>query len=155
MGHTISSQIATINATEAVIRTAPAALNAVLPESDAAALARSEIRARASRGRFFRPTLFSDPAWDILLELFSAEHEGRLVSISGVGLTSNIPQTTAHRWINVLEREGLVERTNDPRDGRRTFLSLSRFGLLAMYQYFQASARASLLTSITSAPRYR
>jgi DNA-binding MarR family transcriptional regulator len=100
--------------------------------------ARSEIQARAARAQFFKASLFSDPAWDILLELFAAQQEGRRVSISAAGLTAEIPLTTALRWINALEREDLVERTGDPTDARRTFLKLSGKGLRAMTLYFQS-----------------
>jgi DNA-binding MarR family transcriptional regulator len=100
--------------------------------------ARSEIRARAARAHFFRASLFSDPAWDILLELFAAEHEGRRVSISAAGLTAEIPLTTALRWIAALEREEVVERAEDPTDARRTFLKLTHKGLRAMTLYFQS-----------------
>lgn len=100
--------------------------------------ARSEIRARAARAQFFKASLFSDPAWDILLELFAAEEEGRRVSISAAGLTAEIPLTTALRWITALEREELVERAGDPTDARRTFLKLTDKGLRAMTLYFQS-----------------
>lgn len=99
--------------------------------------ARSEIRARAARTRFFKASLFSDPAWDILLELYAAEQEGRRVAVSTVGLGADIPQTTALRWISALSNEGLVNRADDPLDARRTFLSLSDSGLRAMTLYFQ------------------
>ena len=100
--------------------------------------ARSEIRARAARTQFFKASLFSDPAWDILLELFAAEQEGRRVSISAAGLTAEIPLTTALRWIAALEREELVERAGDPTDARRTFLRLAEKGLHAMTLYFES-----------------
>lgn len=100
--------------------------------------ARSEIQGRAARAQFFKASLFSDPAWDILLELFAAEQEGRRVSISAAGLTAEIPLTTALRWINALEREDLVERAADPTDARRTFLKLTGKGLRAMTLYFQS-----------------
>jgi DNA-binding MarR family transcriptional regulator len=100
--------------------------------------ARFEIRARAARAQFFKASLFSDPAWDILLELFAAEQEGRRVSISAAGLTAEIPLTTALRWINALEREDLVERAADPTDARRTFLQMTGKGLRAMRLYFQS-----------------
>ena len=100
--------------------------------------ARSEIRARAARAQFFRASLFSDPAWDILLELFAAEQDGRRVSISAAGLTAEIPLTTALRWINALEREDLVVRVGDPTDARRTFLKLTATGLRSMTLYFQS-----------------
>lgn len=100
--------------------------------------ARSEIRARAARAQFFKASLFSDPAWDILLELFAAQQEGRRVSISAAGLSAEIPLTTALRWIAALEREELVERVGDPTDARRTFLKLTGKGLRAMTLYFQS-----------------
>lgn len=100
--------------------------------------ARSEIRSRAARAQFFKASLFSDPAWDILLELFAAQQEGRRVSISAAGLTAEIPLTTALRWIAALEREELVERAGDPTDARRTFLKLTGTGLRAMTLYFQS-----------------
>jgi len=99
--------------------------------------ARSAIWARAFRKRFFRASLFSDPAWDILLELFAAEQEGRRVTVSSVGFDANIPQTTALRWIKALESEGLIKRADDPLDARRIFLSLSDSALRAMTHYFQ------------------
>jgi hypothetical protein len=100
--------------------------------------AKGEIEARATRFRFFKASLFSDPAWDILLELFAAEQQGRRVSISAAGLTAEIPLTTALRWINALEREDLVERAGDPTDARRTFLRLTGKGRRSMTLYFQS-----------------
>lgn len=106
-------------------------------EAAAARLARSEMRARASRGLFFKASLFSDPAWDILLELFATEQEGRRVHISAVGLAAKIPQTTSLRWINALQEAGLIERTDDPHDARRSFVRLSSEGMGAMTLYFR------------------
>jgi DNA-binding MarR family transcriptional regulator len=100
------------------------------------------IKARARRSTFFKASLFSDPAWDILLELFAADCEGRKLSISSVGLSANIAMTTALRWIDVLERDGLVQRQDDPLDGRRRFLTLSCKGFQAMRAYVEADEQA-------------
>lgn len=102
--------------------------------------AKAEMRARIQRGLFFRESLFSDPAWDILLDLFIATTESCRRTISTVGLAGNIPQTTALRWINALEREGLVVRQPDPIDARRVFVDLSCAGLAAMTRYFQLAS---------------
>ena len=45
---------------------------------------------------------------------------------------ANVPPTTALRWLRILEARGLVEREEDNRDGRRTFVRLSARGLAAM-----------------------
>jgi DNA-binding MarR family transcriptional regulator len=45
--------------------------------------------------------------------------------------------TTGLRWISTLEREGLIERSDDRLDGRRVFLTLTHKGLTAMTAYFE------------------
>lgn len=101
-----------------------------------AQLARSEIQARERRGRIFKSTLFSDPAWDILLDCFAANFDGQRRSITSVALFAEIPPTTALRWIAVLENERLIERVPDPLDARRTFIQLTSDGLRSMAGYF-------------------
>lgn len=104
--------------------------------SENAQLARAAMKARARRGLYFKTSLFSDPAWDILLELFAVESEGRRLCISGVGSSADIPLTTALRWLNALQAEGLVAREDDPLDRRRSYLRLTDAGVRAMQQYF-------------------
>lgn len=106
--------------------------------SGIARLARNLIRARARRRRFFDASLFSDPAWDILLEVFAAEQEGRRVCISTAGLGGQIPLTTALRWINLLQQQGLLRREDDPLHGRRSLLFLTDKGSGAMRDYFRS-----------------
>ena len=102
-----------------------------------AALARDEIRARSLRANFVDASLFTDP-WDMLLELFAAEHEHRKVAISELAFATNTAPTTSLRWLNALIEKGLVERNADPHDGRRSFVRLTCLGTEAMTQYFQA-----------------
>jgi DNA-binding MarR family transcriptional regulator len=97
---------------------------------------RSAIQARARRGRHLNPDLFADPAWDMLLELYSAALTQRKLTVSRLGERSGVPMTTALRWISTLEREGLIDRVHDRLDGRRVFLTLSEKGERAMSAYF-------------------
>ena len=92
---------------------------------------------RARRMEHFRANLFGEPAWDMLLELYASAIEQRRISITSLCIASGVPATTALRWISVLERERLVERRNDPLDGRRAYMSLSTKGLDAMFAYFR------------------
>lgn len=111
---------------------------------DAAALAAAaklEQKARAARSEFFNGALFSDPAWDIILELFVAEHEGRRVQISAVGLVADIPQTTVLRWLSALEAAALIERHPDMLDRRRTFVHLTDHGSQAVAELFMRRAQ--------------
>lgn len=99
------------------------------------------IRARADRLKFLPPELFADPAWDMLLDLYLADIMSRRVSVSSLCSASNVPATTALRWIGHLTKEGLIERMSDPCDGRRYFIALSKPGLAQMDGYFDALAQ--------------
>jgi DNA-binding MarR family transcriptional regulator len=72
----------------------------------------------------FGPDLFSDPAWDIFLDLYLAELEDRKVLVSSVGRGA-IAETTALRWLDRLEAAGWIRRVPDPVLGRRTYAVLT------------------------------
>lgn len=106
---------------------------------------RKIIRARRARERFFDASLFADPAWDMLLELFASGIAGRRVSITGLCAAAAVPGTTALRWIKTLEEHDLIVRKEDPLDGRRCFLSLTPQAQSAMAALF---SEAGPITSI-------
>ena len=106
-------------------------------------LARTMYRERRAREEIFGcgVVLFGEPAWDMLLDLYVAGAEGKRVSVSSACIAAAVPTTTALRWIDSLKRRGFVDRTNDPVDRRRSFLSLSEKGTKAMELFFQARAK--------------
>lgn len=88
---------------------------------------------RRHRERMFdRAGLFSDPAWDILLDLFSAHLQKRRVSISSAGIASCVPLATAVRYLSILENDGFVKRERDLTNGRRVFVSLTKSAIVNM-----------------------
>lgn len=99
---------------------------------------RNLLRARAARKEFFKADLFSDPAWDMLLELYTAEVEQRRISISGLADATGVPGTTSLRWIAALQKQGLISREADPFDGRRVFVTLTPGGLHAIRSYLDS-----------------
>jgi DNA-binding MarR family transcriptional regulator len=99
---------------------------------------RTVLRARRMRDQFFEPALFADPAWDILLELYLAELAQYRASVGTVCIGAAVAATTALRWINLLEKKGLVLRRPDPNDARRFYLSLSAEATKAMDSFFTA-----------------
>lgn len=108
--------------------------------SDAAALAavaRAEYASRRRRDGLFRKSLFAEPAWDMLLDLFAQRHERRAVSVHSLCIAAAVPQTTALRWINKLAEIGLVERRPCPHDNRVIHISLSEEGLAIMERYLR------------------
>ena len=82
------------------------------------------LKTRRRREKVFGSDLFGEPAWDILLELYAAEQLQEKISVSSLCYASAVPATTALRWIQRLEANGLVRRRDDPLDGRRSFLEL-------------------------------
>ncbi|HUG80145.1 MAG TPA: MarR family transcriptional regulator [Bryobacterales bacterium] len=105
---------------------------------------RSQIRARTLRYEFFKWELFSDPTWDMLLELYAAQLEFRRVTVSQLCVASSVPPTTALRWIGTMESEGLITRRNDPLDRRRVWIDLSETGSEAMRRYFETLSPVAL-----------
>ena len=118
------------------------ALRAPFPESHSQtpyariASVRRTIAARADRKRIFNTSLFSDPAWDMLLELYVASLAQRRLQISRLMERTGVPGTTTLRWIAVLEKEGLIQRQSDRLDARLVLLSLTDEGRKGMDAYF-------------------
>jgi DNA-binding MarR family transcriptional regulator len=110
-------------------------------DDDAAlgALAAAAYEARRARARYLPKALFSEPAWDMLLELYAADFEGREVATTSLCIASTAPSTTALRYINVLERSGMVERQLSPRDNRVTLIGLTGEGREGMRTYLRAT----------------
>lgn len=112
----------------------------VRPSPGSLALARMIYALRRKRATIFgNADLFSEPAWDILLDLFIAQGEGKDVSVSSACIGSAAPPTTGLRWLGVLTDEGLVLRENDAEDNRRVLVRLTPAGLAAMERFFEAA----------------
>ncbi len=128
--------------TEAVAVAAVAAVPGLGAEKGAApsqisadtllAFAREIYTLRHRRSRYLPADLFGEPTWDILLDLYVATRENRPVPTTSACIGAHVPPTTALRWLRTLEEQGLLERQEDARDGRRTFVRLTEQGLAAM-----------------------
>jgi len=108
------------------------------PAQLSAAFVRDLIRQRRRRDRLFPPGLFGEPAWDMLLDLTAARLERRSVSVSSLALAAEVPTSTAQRYISVLLASDLIARHDDPDDGRRTRIELTRDGWDRMKTYLEA-----------------
>jgi DNA-binding transcriptional ArsR family regulator len=106
-------------------------------------VARDLYRQRRIRTNFFPGSLFAEPTWDMLLDLFIAVSMGRKITVKSVCLAANVPATTALRHLRWLEEQGLVNRLSHPRDGRATHVQLSSDGWIAMNAYLEAIAPSS------------
>lgn len=107
-------------------------------------LVRRIIHQRQLRSRFFGKTLFSDPAWDMLLDLTAARAEHKRVSVTSLCIASGIPSTTALRWIGILINAGLCERLEDDQDRRRVFIGLTDKGAQTAASYFNELGKSAV-----------
>ena len=74
------------------------------------------------RNAAFGPHLFGDPAWDIMLDLYVAGLEGRLVRLVEL-CGGGMPTSVVLRWIDVLTRDGFVTVGDAPQVGATVSLS--------------------------------
>ncbi|MDF8335186.1 MarR family winged helix-turn-helix transcriptional regulator [Novosphingobium cyanobacteriorum] len=102
--------------------------------------ARQELRRRSLKRSVFKEIDFNHEwAWDILLELYVSHCTGSAVNPTSAGADAGIAQSTALRWIGVLEAAGLVRRRPDTLDKRRQWIGLTREGVKRMESYFQST----------------
>lgn len=102
-------------------------------------------RSRQLRTRYFDPHLFSDPMWDMLLELYANHIANAPISVTSLCIASGAPATTGLRRLDDLAREGFIERQPDPKDGRRIMISLSDAGVQRMGRYFGSLPEADVI----------
>jgi DNA-binding MarR family transcriptional regulator len=96
------------------------------------AMARKFYQLRRRRSAYFDPMLFAEPAWDMLLDLYVAEREGRPMAVLSACIGAAAPQTTALRWMRILETQGLIRKEVDKRDARRIYVRLTEDGIARM-----------------------
>lgn len=108
-----------------------------------AEIAKSLLEQRRLREEFFDRRILGEPTWDLLLDLYVAEHERIGISISSACLASCVPSSTALRNIDKLVDEGLLSRHKDPGDKRRCLLKLTPKSHKSIERYFSAILQRS------------
>lgn len=98
-------------------------------------MARRLYEERRERDRCFPSGLFGEPAWDLILALFIARHEGRSLTVRSACEAAGAPKTTGRRLLARLEEAGLIEvrLVNGSRKGRRVELTREGCDRLADY----------------------
>lgn len=95
-----------------------------------------ELRSRKDRISYFDEELLGEPAWQILLDLFCQEFEGKMTSVSSACIASGSPSTTALRYLTLLETKGLLKKQDSFIDKRVKYLSLTGRGQKCLIDYF-------------------
>ncbi|GAC1579720.1 MAG: hypothetical protein NVS3B5_13000 [Sphingomicrobium sp.] len=106
---------------------------------------------RRHREKIFGPTLFSDPAWDIMLNVLMSDLDGEPLTVSNASVVANMPMTTGIRGIDRLEVAGLVQRIADPSDRRVIWVRTTAKALQLLTRQFEeeldVSQRLNFLVS--------
>ncbi|QQV79419.1 MarR family transcriptional regulator (plasmid) [Sphingomonas aliaeris] len=102
------------------------AAHAVGGESDNRRLAAAKalLAGRRRRAKSFAGLRFYDPSWDMLLELYVATREQRVLPVSRLCELSGGSTTTALRHLEHMEALGYISRAEDPRDRRRLLVTM-------------------------------
>lgn len=93
-------------------------------------------RIRKVRSKYLPQELFSDPCWEMLLDLYDARLSDSDVTVTGLGVMSGVPLSTALRRMQELQEHGLIQRSADRNDKRRQLVGLTDTGLQAIDNFF-------------------
>lgn len=105
--------------------------------------AQQEYQLRRARAPALPTSLLGEPAWDLLLDLFVHEAQGKMISTSSACIASGVPMTTALRYIKLLEAQELIQAVQNRSDERVRLLKLSPKGQQIMTDYLSRRYRLS------------
>jgi DNA-binding MarR family transcriptional regulator len=109
--------------------------------------------ARRLRAEIFPRIPFSNPNWDVMLDLFIQEMNGFRTSLDHLALTGDLPAPIVYDSVDTLVRLGLVARAADRFDNRVYWLSLTAPGRQGMFDLFTQSAE--IVRPIAGRPKER
>lgn len=93
-------------------------------------VAEQELRRLRLRKRYLARDVPGDGLWAMLLDLFLCHYRGERVSTKAACIAADVPQRTAMRWLNDIERDGLIARSACRADKRVKYVSLTAKGHL-------------------------
>lgn len=105
--------------------------------------AQAMLQRRRRRSDEFEPTMFGEPAWEMLLALYVRETSGASSTAEELQPAS-ATASSAERWLRYLEKEGLARRRYYPGYGRTFFVELSDRGRQALDRYLGAVGELNL-----------
>lgn len=110
------------------------------PRDKLTGLASKLYDSRRARSQYFKSSLLGEPVWDMLLALFCLPRRRwtKRLTVGDLANAARLSRSTALRWSRVMEQNGLIERTPDPVDARRTLVALSDKGEQLMCSYLSS-----------------
>ena len=92
---------------------------------------------RMRKSHFGAAVQMTGATWDMMLDLMLANANGRTLSASDLATGAGVPLSSGLRMIAALEAQGLVKRSIDERDRRRSLVRLTEAGTEKMASYFE------------------
>jgi hypothetical protein len=99
--------------------------------------ARELLHQRRQRRRFFSTSMFGEPAWEMLLELFAQTPADKGMTVGRLISSADVPVSVGKRWIEYLERERMVFRDPDDSDDLETAIDLTREAEAKLASYIE------------------
>jgi len=90
---------------------------------------------RRRRDALFPDSLFGEPAWDLLLALFTAREKGQDIILANAYHAARVSDTTGRRLLDQLEREGLISRRRAPGSRKTRLVELTQDGVERLTDY--------------------
>jgi len=96
------------------------------------------LEARRRRREEFDPSMFGEPAWEMLLELFVRDSAGLSSTASQLKAVARVLPSTGSRWLQYLEQQALLARRGHPLDPSTEFVELTDKGRQALERYLSS-----------------
>lgn len=96
-------------------------------------MAQLVIFCRKRRGQFLPSGVCGEPAWEVLLALYTRQKSERQLASRELAAWAAVPLSTALRWIDYLVSEGLAQREGGGDDAP---VELSALGRAQLDNYF-------------------
>jgi DNA-binding MarR family transcriptional regulator len=117
------------------------------------AWAKRDFDARRMRYNFLSRSMFGEAAWEILIVLYITEHSQSRHSVSKIAELCGSPLTSSVRWLDYLEREKYLERSDHPTDRRTVLILLTDLGRSVLDSYYSAVVLLSEQADMVDVPR--
>ena len=109
-----------------------------------ASVARAIVEDRKRRAELFNRGMFGEPGWELLLHLYIADSDGPRFTVGKLTQAAGIAQSTSLRWLDYLEDQRLIVRSQHPTDARTAFVTLTDKARDALTEYLSQTVTTQL-----------
>jgi hypothetical protein len=90
---------------------------------------------RRRRDALFPDGLFGEPAWDLLLAMFTAREKGQAMILCNAYKAACVSDTTGRRLLDRMEADGLITRRRAPRSRKMRIVELTDLAVERLIDY--------------------